>query len=66
MNLEKGLDRNTAKIFSCMIHSDRPREVNELPTISARNFCKIKEALLIRDLKPALNENIGSEKLLLY
>ena len=23
-----------------------------------------KEALLIRDLKPALNENIGSEKLL--
>ena len=25
--------------------------------------CKIKEALLIRDLKPALNENIGSEKL---
>ena len=29
-------------------------------------LCKIKEALLIRDLKPALNENIGSEKLLLY
>ena len=28
--------------------------------------CKIKEALLIRDLKPARNENIGSEKLLLY
>ena len=28
--------------------------------------CKIKEALLIRDLKPALNKNIGSEKLLLY
>ena len=28
--------------------------------------CKITEALLIRDLKPALNENIGSEKLLLY
>ena len=28
--------------------------------------CKIKEVLLIRDLKPALNENIGSEKLLLY
>ena len=27
---------------------------------------KIKEALLIRDLKPVLNENIGSEKLLLY
>ena len=28
--------------------------------------CKIKETLLIRDLKPALNENVGSEKLLLY
>ena len=30
--------------------------------------CKIKETLLIRDLKPApdLNENVGSEKLLFY
>ena len=28
--------------------------------------CKIKETLLIRDLKPALNENVGNEKLLLY
>ena len=28
--------------------------------------CKIKESLLIRDLKPALNENVGSEKLHLY
>ena len=27
---------------------------------------KIKETLLNRDLKPALNENIGSEKLLPY
>ena len=25
--------------------------------------CKIKESLLIKDLKPALNENVGSEKL---
>ena len=25
--------------------------------------CKIKESLLIRDLKPSLNENIGSENL---
>ena len=29
-------------------------------------LCKIKETLLIRDLKPALSENVGSEKLLLY
>ena len=28
--------------------------------------CKIKETLLIRDLKPALNEHVGSENLLLY
>ena len=28
--------------------------------------CKIKETLLIRGLKPAVNENVGSEKLLLY
>ena len=28
--------------------------------------CKIKESLLIRDLKPALNENVGSEELYLY
>ena len=26
--------------------------------------CKIKETLFIRDLKPALNENVGSAKLL--
>ena len=28
--------------------------------------CKIKETLLIRELQPALNENVGSEKLFLY
>jgi len=28
--------------------------------------CKIKETLLIKDLKPALNENVGNEKLFLY
>ena len=28
--------------------------------------CRIKETLLIKDLKPALNENVGSEKLFLY
>ena len=28
--------------------------------------CEIKETLLIKDLKPALNENVGSEKLFLY
>ena len=28
--------------------------------------CKIKETLLIRDLNPVLNENVGSEKHFLY
>ena len=28
--------------------------------------CKIKEPLLIKDLNPSLNKNVGSEKLLLY
>jgi len=28
--------------------------------------CKIKETLLIKDLKPLLNENVGNEKLFLY
>ena len=38
-----------------------------LATRQSDIHCKIKEAWLIRDLKPAaLNENIGSEKLLLY
>ena len=29
-------------------------------------LCKIKETLLISDLKLSLNENVGSEKLFLY
>ena len=37
-----------------------------LATAQSDIHCKIKETLLIRDLKPALNENVGSEKLLLY
>ena len=28
--------------------------------------CRIKESLLIKDLKPSLHENVGSEKLFLY
>ena len=34
-----------------------------LATGQSNMHCKIKESLLIRDLKPALNENVGSEKL---
>ena len=28
--------------------------------------CRIKESLVIKDLKPSLKENVGSEKLFLY
>ena len=37
-----------------------------LATGRADIHCRIKKTLLIRDLKPAMNENVGSEKLFLY
>ena len=37
-----------------------------LATSGSDMRCKIKESLLNRDLKPTLNENVGSEKLYLY
>ena len=37
-----------------------------LPRRRSDIHCKIKETLLIRDLKPAMNENVGSEKLCFY
>ena len=37
-----------------------------LATDRSDKHCKIKESLFIRDLKPALNENVGSEKHYLY
>ena len=42
---------------------------NHFPVLangSSDLHCKIKETLLIGDLKPALNKNFGSEKLWLY
>ena len=37
-----------------------------LATGRSDKHCKIKESLMIRDRKPALNENVGSEKLYPY
>ena len=37
-----------------------------LATGSSDIHCRIKESLLIKDLKPSLNENVGSVKLFLY
>ena len=39
---------------------------NILTTGKSDLQCKIKETLLISELKPSLNENVGSEKLFLY
>ena len=44
------------------------RKIKGLILASGRThpYCKIKETLLIQELKPALNVNISSDKLLLY
>ena len=34
--------------------------------ITSTGHCKIEEILLIRELQPALNENVGNDKLFLY
>ena len=47
-------------------HSIKWDHFEILATGRSDMHCKIKDSLLIRDLKPALNENVGSEKLHLY
>ena len=47
-------------------HSIKWDHCDILATGQSDIHCKIKETLLIRDLKPAFNENIASKKLLLY
>ena len=47
-------------------HSIKWDHFEILATGRSEMHCKIKEPLLIRDLKPALNENVGNEKLRLY
>ena len=37
-----------------------------LATVQSDIQCKIKKTLIIGDLKPVLNENVGGEKILLY
>ena len=52
--------------FSSLGHKIKWDHFDILATGQSNMHCKIKETLLIRGLKPALNENVGSEKLLLY
>ena len=55
-----------AKINGQTGHGIKWDHFNILATGQSDIRSKIKETLIIRDLKPALNENVGSEKLLLY
>ena len=54
-----------AKINGQTGHRIKWEHFNILATGQSDIHSKIKETLMIRDLKPALNENVGSEKLLL-
>ena len=43
-------------------HNIRYDHFEILATGRSDIHCRIKESLLIKDLKPSLNENVGSEK----
>ena len=60
-------DRHTSAIadrISSTGHNIKWHDFEILRT--GKSNCRIKQTLLIRDLKSALNENVGSEKLFLY
>ena len=62
-------DRHTSVIadhISSTGHNIKWDHFETLTTGKSDIRCTIKEILLIRDLKPDLNENVGSEKLFLY
>ena len=50
----------------CNLYRSQLKMWDILPTGKSDLQCKIKETLLISELKPPLNENVGSEKLFLY
>ena len=54
------------RIMSSTGHNIKWDHFEILTTGRSDIHCKIKVTLLIKDLKPALNENVGSEKLFLY
>ena len=47
-------------------HNIKWDHVEILATGCSDIHCRIEESLLIKDLKPSLNKNLGSEKLFLY
>ena len=62
-------DRHTSAIADSISSTDHNIKWDHFETLTTGKsdiHCRIKETLLIRDLKPALDENVGSEKLFLY
>ena len=62
-------DHHTSAIadhISLTDHNIKSDHFEILTTGKSDIHCRIKETLLIRDLKLALNENVGSEKIFLY
>ena len=54
------------KALKTMLVTPQPLQIAQSQSGKSDLQCKMKETLLIRDLKPALNENVGSEKLCLF
>ena len=52
--------------ITSMGHNIKWNHFEILTTGQSDIHCKIKETLMIHDLKPTLNENVGSEKRFLY
>ena len=73
-NKKKILDKDIILFYKTLLffdHFDHLKNIRWdhfeiLATGRSDNHCKINETLLTKDLKPALNENVGSEKLFLY
>ena len=58
--------RKTEHFMTQTGHSNKWDHFDISATGQSDIHCKIKENLLIGDSKPALNENVDSEKLLIY
>ena len=61
------LQPTSSKVTAITITKNINLQVKHPPYYwNVRHACKIEETLLISDLKPSLNESLGSEKLSLY
>ena len=60
------MQTNKDKAFRCLHYHLGWVLIPLLPKGRKNTHCKIKETLLITELRPALNDNVSSEKLYLY